>query len=83
MLYVGIDLAFGLVGLLVGRFAIVALPVLVWAFWGIGEERHWWGNGGEQILLGTVILIVIGVAAAGVGVLANRLLLRSRISGGR
>lgn len=78
VVYVVIDLAFAVLGFLAGRLAIALLPVLVWAVWGVGLASDWWGNGGEQILLGSVVLIVLGVGAACLGVLANRLLLRPR-----
>ena len=71
-----IDLAFGLLGVLVGRFIVAVLPLLVWTVWGVGRSRHWWGNDGEQIVLGTMILIALGVASSTLGVAANRLLHR-------
>ena len=75
--YVLVDLALGLlVGLAAGRFIVLLVPVAVWAVWGGGQARHWWGNGGEQIFLGTVILIGLGLVAAAVGVAIRRLLVR-------
>jgi hypothetical protein len=74
MTYVLIELAFGVIGLLVGRFAVVALPVIVWTIWGVGNAEHWWGNGGEAIFLGTVFLIALGLIAALAGVLLHRAL---------
>jgi hypothetical protein len=68
VVYLAIELGFGVLGLLVGRLSVVVLPLVVWTVWGIGHEWHWWGNGGEQILLGTVLLILLGVLAATAGV---------------
>jgi hypothetical protein len=68
-----------LLGLVAGRFALVVAPVLVWTIWGAGVARHWWGNGGEQVALGTAILVALGIVAVVVGVAANRLLVRTRL----
>jgi hypothetical protein len=67
LVYLLVELAFGLLGFFVGRFVVLVVPVAVWAVVGAGVARHWWGNGGEQILLGTVILMGLGVLAAGLG----------------
>jgi hypothetical protein len=67
VVYLVIELGFGVLGLLVGRLSVAVLPLLVWTVWGIGHAQHWWG-GGEQVLLGTVLLILLGVVAATAGV---------------
>jgi len=76
VVYVVIDLAFGLLGVIVGRFIVAVLPLLVWTVWGVGLSRHWWGNDGEQIVLGTALLIAFGVASTAMGVGVNRLVNR-------
>ena len=77
-LYAVVDLAFALLGFLIGRVVVVTLPVVVWGAWGVGLTKGWWGNDGKQIFLGSMILITLVVAAACLGVLANRLLLRPK-----
>jgi len=43
VVYVVIDLAFGLLGVIVGRFIVAVLPLLVWTVWASGFH----GIGGE------------------------------------
>jgi hypothetical protein len=68
VVYLAIELGFGVFGLLVGRLSVAVVPLLVWTVWGIGHAQRWWGNGGEQVLLGTVLLTLLGVLAATAGV---------------
>ena len=77
-LYVVLDLSLGLLlGLAVRRFVVLLVPVAVWTIWGIGTDRQWWGNGGEQILLGTATLIGLGLIGTAFGVGVRRLVARS------
>jgi hypothetical protein len=80
VIYLLVEIAFGLLGFLVGRFSVLVLPVIVWTIVGVGWARHWWGNGGEAITLGTIILIGGGIIAVLVGVSTRRALhyLRSK-----
>jgi len=79
VVYVLIELTFALLGLVVGRFGVALVPVVVWLVWGEGVYRHWWGNDGEQILPGTLLLIVLGSALGVAGVVVHRVLARHHV----
>lgn len=73
MIYILLSLAFLLSGVIVGRWLIVVAPAVIWAVYAIGRDAGWWGRKpGEFLVLGTIILVIMGVALAAVGVLVHK-----------
>ena len=67
------SLAFGPVGLLIGRWWAVGVPLLFWPLFFLGLHQGWWGSGlGETWGLALGLLMVFGAAAAAAGVLLRK-----------
>lgn len=58
----------------VGRWWVLSLPVATWVIYAIGVDARWWGRRpGEFLVLGTLLLVAIGIAATAGGILVHRL----------
>ncbi len=73
MAYILATIAFLLVGLIVGRRWTLVVPPIVWTFVALGIDQSWWIRPGEQLALGTILLICTGIGAAALGVGVHRL----------
>ena len=73
-------LAFVVLGVVAGRWAVLALPWLIWPLYFVGLNVGWWGSGvgdGWQYVMAALVLI--STVAAASGVLVRRVLVaRSR-----
>jgi hypothetical protein len=69
-----ISLAFAPVGLLIGRWWAVGVPLIGWPLFFLGLNQGWWGSGlGETWGLALGLLMVFGAAGTVVGILLRKL----------
>jgi hypothetical protein len=73
MTYLIATIVFLALGLLVGRWLVVAVPAIFWTLVAVGLSNRWWGRPrGEFLVLGTALLSLVDMLAAAVGVLVRR-----------
>jgi hypothetical protein len=74
MLFVALILAPAVLGFVVRRWAVVALPLVGWPLHAIGMNKGWWGccEPGDGWEFWTVVVTLAAVLVAGAGVDAGR-----------
>ncbi len=72
---VGLLVAFPVIGFVVPRWAVVALPLMGWPLYFVGLNEGWWGYGtGDNWKDGAVLLTIIGMVTTAVMVAIRRTL---------
>lgn len=62
-----------LIGFVVGRWWVLPLPIGLWLLYWMGTDRGWWGiSPADGWLFPLILWSVIGMMAAGFGVLLRR-----------
>ncbi len=75
------SIAFVLLGVVVARAWVLAVPVVFWVVWFAGLRSGAWGSGtGDDWQYGALGLIALGLLCVAAGIIARRMFAGGRIT---